>query len=153
MRFSKSTSRGLTKTGCVCESTNPGRTTLPAQSISITFLRFFFSQGSRRASLVLPTETILPPRHKTAPSSILPSSLRSAARRGPGLPEEDRRVRSWPILARSIADSLCTRAPERRRARLRHEAAKDSCSHIFHFSDIGTLTPALFANSFASSYP
>ena len=29
IRFSKSTSRGLTKTGCVWESTNPGSTTLP----------------------------------------------------------------------------------------------------------------------------
>ena len=60
MRFSKSTSRGLTKTGCVCESTNPGRTTLPAQSISVTLLRFLLSHASRRASLVVPTETILP---------------------------------------------------------------------------------------------
>ncbi len=60
MRFSKSTSRGLTNTGCVCESTKPGRTTLPAQSISRTFLRFFFSQGSRRASLVVADRNNLP---------------------------------------------------------------------------------------------
>ena len=75
MRFSKSTSRGLTKTGWVWESTKPGRTTLPAQSISVTFLRFFFSQGSRRASLVVPTETIFPPTQSTAPSSMMPSSF------------------------------------------------------------------------------
>src|SRR5881227_1260358 len=40
MRFSKSTSRGFTKTGCVCESTKPGKTTWPPQSISIIFFRF-----------------------------------------------------------------------------------------------------------------
>ncbi len=45
MRFSKSTSRGLTKTGCVCESTNPGRTTLPAQSISVTLLAILLQPG------------------------------------------------------------------------------------------------------------
>jgi hypothetical protein len=101
MRFSKSTSRGLTKTGWVCESTKPGRTTLPEQSISVTLLRFFLSQGSRSASFVVPTETTFPPQHKTAPSSMMPSSFRSEPRRGPGLPEADRSVRSWPILARN----------------------------------------------------
>src|ERR1700689_4420977 len=88
VRFSKSTSRGLTKTGWVWESTKPGRTTLPAQSISKTFLRLFLSHESRRASFVFPTETIFPPTHKTAPSSIMPSSFSSAPRRGPGLREE-----------------------------------------------------------------
>src|SRR5580693_7402755 len=107
MRFSKSTSRGLTKTGWVCESTKPGRTTFPAQSISRTFLRFFFSQGSRSASLVVPTETIFPPRHKTAPFSIMPGSLRSEARRGPGLPEADCSVRSWPMLASNSGGGIC----------------------------------------------
>ena len=34
MRFSKSIRRGAVKTGWVWESTNPGRTTLPEQSIS-----------------------------------------------------------------------------------------------------------------------
>ena len=45
MRFSKSTSRGVTKTGCVCESTNPGRTTLPAQSISVICLAVLLQPG------------------------------------------------------------------------------------------------------------
>jgi len=66
----------------VCESTNPGSTTLPVQSTSITFLRFSFSHGSRRASFVVPTETIFPPRHKIAPSSMMPSFLSSKPRRG-----------------------------------------------------------------------
>src|SRR5579864_9300394 len=68
IRFSKSTRRGLTNTGWVCESTNPGVTTLQAQSISVSFLRFFLIQGSRSASFVGPTETILPPMQSTAPS-------------------------------------------------------------------------------------
>ena len=45
MRFSKSTRRGLTKTGWVCESTNPGRTIFPAQSISQTLLPILFQPG------------------------------------------------------------------------------------------------------------
>src|SRR5208282_861482 len=101
MRFSKSTSRGLTKTGCVWESTKPGRTTWPAQSISRIFFRFVFTHGSRSASFVLPTETIFPPRHKTAPSSMTPSSLSSEPRRGPGRPEEDWSVSNCPMLASS----------------------------------------------------
>jgi hypothetical protein len=44
----------------------------------VTLRRFFLSQGSRSASLVLPTETILPPRQSMAASSRMPSSFRSA---------------------------------------------------------------------------
>src|ERR1035438_7875316 len=40
MRFSKSIRRGAAKTGCVCESTKPGSTTLPEQSISSTCASF-----------------------------------------------------------------------------------------------------------------
>src|SRR5260370_34245070 len=109
MRCWKSTSRGPTKTGWVWESTNPGRMTLPAQSISVTLLRFFFSQGSRRASLVVPTETIFPPRQRRAPFSMMPSCFRSEMRRGPGLPDEDRSVSNWLMLASKIADPLRTR--------------------------------------------
>ena len=72
-----------TKAGWVCESTNPGNTTLPAQSISRMRLRFFLTQGSRSASFVLPTETIFPPRQSTAPSSMMPMSPSAAPRRGP----------------------------------------------------------------------
>src|SRR4051794_1331494 len=102
MRFSKSTKRGLTNTGCVCESTKPGSTTLPVQSTSVTFLRFFLNHGSRSASLVDPTETAFPPTQRTAPSGMIPSCLRSAPRHG----EVDfhRRVRSCPMLARSTGD-------------------------------------------------
>src|SRR5579864_983550 len=84
--------------GCVCESTNPGTTTWPAQSISITFLRCFLSQESRRASFVEPTETILPPRQSTAASSSMPSSDRVFPRRGPRVSEDWRKVSNWPIL-------------------------------------------------------
>src|SRR3981081_3115970 len=104
--FSKSTSRGDMKTGCVCESTQPGRTTDPAQSTSVTFLRFFLSQGSLKASFVLPTETIFPPTHSTAPSSMMPRVLRSRPRRGPDLPEEDCSVRSWQRLHRNSGRSV-----------------------------------------------
>src|SRR5205085_12455764 len=90
----------VTKTGGVFQSTKPGNTTRPEQSTSCTLLRFLFSQGSRRASLVVPTETIFPLRHRTAPFSIMPRSFRSRPRRGPGLPEDERRVRSWPMLMR-----------------------------------------------------
>src|SRR5439155_16179058 len=103
MRFSKSASRGFTKTGWVCESTKPGRTTCSQQSISIIFFLFFLIQGSERASLVLPTETIFPPATRTAPSLMMPSSLSSDPRRGPGLPDGERRVRNWRILTSSKA--------------------------------------------------
>src|SRR6202167_4376759 len=129
MRFSKSTSRGLMKTGCVCESTKPGRTTFPAQSISVTFLRFFFSHGSRSASLVVPTETIFPPRHRTAPSSMMPSSLRSEPRRGPGLLEAQRSVTNWPMFAKNSDDSLRTQPPQPKHPPRRHRDTEDSWHH------------------------
>jgi hypothetical protein len=97
MRFSKSTSRGLTNTGCVCESTKPGRTTLPEQSISVILFRFFFSQGSRRASFVVPMETIFPAEQRTAPFSMMRRSLRAGPRRGLSAPEE-RSVINWLTL-------------------------------------------------------
>src|SRR5438270_7249857 len=99
MRFSKSTSRGATNAGCVWESTKPGRTTRPAQSISRIFLRFRLSHESRTASFVRPTATIFPPTHNTAASSTMPNSLSSEPRRGPGRSEAERKVRSWPMVA------------------------------------------------------
>src|SRR5581483_11471837 len=102
MRCSKSIRRGVTNAGCVWESTNPGVTTWFSQSISTILLRFFLIQGSRRARLVVPTETILPASHSTAASSIIPSSLRSAPRRGPDFAE--RKVRSWPMLTSNRDD-------------------------------------------------
>ena len=51
MRFSKSTSRGLTKTGWVCESTNPGRTTLSAQSISSDSFAMLLQPGIAQSIL------------------------------------------------------------------------------------------------------
>src|SRR5207248_8536885 len=78
-------------------------TTLPPQSISVTFFRFLLSQGSRSASLVVPAETIFPATQRTAPSLMMLSSLRAGPRRGPVEPE--RMVRSWPILARSRGES------------------------------------------------
>src|SRR5207245_7105115 len=89
------------KTGCVCESTKPGKTTWPPQSISIIFFRFFLIQGSDKASLVLLTETIFPPTHSTAPSLIMPRSLSSGPRRGPDLRDGERRVTSWRMFSRS----------------------------------------------------
>src|SRR5262249_19713518 len=99
MRFSKSTNRGCTNTGWVCESMKPGRTTWLSQSISSMRLRFFLNQGSRTASFVFPTETIFPPMQSTAASSMMARLPRSGPRRGPGLPE--RRVRSCPIFSNS----------------------------------------------------
>ena len=171
MRFSKSTSRGLTNTGCVCESTNPGMTTLPVQSISVIWLRCFLSQGSRRASLVQPTETILPPTQSTAPSRMIPSSLSCAERRGPVA--WDRSVISWPMLTNKIAGCFDLRnlvrvmlsvaavfANAKTNAESKHPYSNSihwtsmliarfvaKCSHLA----IGTLTPVLFANCLASS--
>src|SRR5713101_6138501 len=87
------------KTGCVWESTKPGKTTRPRQSSSIIFLRFFLSQGSRRASFVVPTETIFPARQSTAADSRIPRSERAGPRRGPGATE--RIVRSCLMLSNS----------------------------------------------------
>ena len=103
MRFSKSTSRGFTNTGCVCESTKPGSTTLPAQSISVTFLRFFFSHGSRSASLARSNRNNLPAdaQNGAVPDDTEFFEVRPATWRS----RRDRRVRSWPMLARSTG--LC----------------------------------------------
>ncbi len=145
MRFSKSTNRGPTKTGCVCESTKPGRTTLPVQSISVTFFRFFLSQGSRRASLVVPTETIFPPMHRTAPWWMMPSSLRLEARRGPGVADDDRKVSSSPTLMSSRASGLRTHF-------LTTPCLCDSVVSV-HECIIGTFTFFFFAKSCAAEYP
>jgi hypothetical protein len=140
-------------------------------------LRFLFSQGSRSASLVVPTETIFPPRQSTAPFSMMASCLRSGPRCGPGLPGADCNVRSWPMLIRKTDDALCTRPlcteqPPRRRGgtdafqchrtrrmipRWRQKPRRTPCLRVsvvrIHCASIGTLTPAFRANSFASSYP
>src|ERR1022692_3954271 len=63
--------------------------------------RFFFRQGSRTASLVLPIETILPPRQSTAPSSMMESSFKAGPRRGPGNMSGALRVSNWPMLTSS----------------------------------------------------
>src|SRR6266852_2258366 len=96
------------KTGCVWESTKPGKTTRPRQSSSIIFLRFFLSQGSRRASFVVPTETIFPARQSTAADSRIPRSERAGPRRGPGATE--RIVRSCLMLSNSSGLAL-TQSP------------------------------------------
>src|SRR5260370_11731047 len=86
-------------TGGVWESTKPGKTTRPRQSSSIIFLRFFLSHGSRRASFVVPTETIFPARQSTAADSTIPRSERAVPRRGPEATE--RIVRSCLVLSNS----------------------------------------------------
>ncbi len=68
IRFSKSINLGAANTGCVCESTNPGSTTPPPQSISRTSRLRDCSQRSRMASRRVPAETIFPAAHSTAAS-------------------------------------------------------------------------------------
>ena len=89
MRFSKSMRRGLAKTGWVCESTKPGKTTLLRQPISSAF----FASG--RSSSVVPTAAILPFLIRTAPSSMMPRSRICNPRRGAASPRKVRSCEAW----------------------------------------------------------
>jgi len=56
-----------------------------------------FQPGIAQRVFGLQAETIFPAAQSTAPSLMMPSSPNSAPRRGPGMAERERRVKSWPI--------------------------------------------------------
>src|SRR6185503_6967586 len=77
LRSSNSSTRVPAKTGCVCASTKPGRTTRPPASITFVSVSINCS-----ISAIVPTRSIKPSRTTNPPFSTIPSSRNSAPTRG-----------------------------------------------------------------------
>src|SRR5215213_5732067 len=77
LRSSNSSTRVPPKTGCVCASTNPGRTTRPSASTTSVSLSINDSISS-----LLPTRSINSSRTNIPPFAMMPSSRSSVPTRG-----------------------------------------------------------------------
>src|SRR5215212_6049467 len=77
LRFSNSSTRVAPKTGCVCASTKPGKTTRPSASTTSVSPSIRVSISS-----LLPTRSISPSRINIPPFAMMPSSRSSGPTRG-----------------------------------------------------------------------